>query len=225
MKSQLQLVQPPLEWVDNGVEGISIGQCIAHAVKHGITRGGGISWEANAHAHNQMFLDTQRLVPDPHFGWICCQPFDSQRFSANESRLGTIVKQSDTLTLTEPSVLAFHEYAHILVPWELYCDDPKESKNGHGPRWQQMMIELGWPAEASRYDLRLNLKRGPAAYAGFRPQQQVRVRNDPRILPKYLQGAVATIIRVLPTRLILEFHDIDTKTINWPYQSIERLPQ
>lgn len=212
------LVIPPQEWQDHGVQGICIGQCIVAASVAGkVRRGAGMTWESDAHAHNRMFLDIYLTEPDPWFGWICTQPPNSKRHAHGVSELGTVSNG----ILVVPSILGYHEYAHILVPHEIMVGKPGEVRNGHGPRWQTQITELGYPQEAQRYNVRLNAVRGPAFDDGFRPGDHVIVRNTPSIQPKYLRGAEATILKVGRTHLTLEFHDFKTNVTIWHYHCVQ----
>ena len=78
-----------------------------------VERGVGSSFRAQAHAHC--------VKADPSFGWICVRSL---------KRVGEIQGK----TITKPSRLLWHEYAHILTQHP-YHDDT----------WRQKMRELGQP--------------------------------------------------------------------------------
>lgn len=87
------------------VKGIFVGGCVA--------RGVGSSFRARAHAHC--------FTIDPHFGWICFRSI---------KRVGEV----EGHTITRPSALLWHEYAHILTP-----------NHGHDDAWRATMKLLGQP--------------------------------------------------------------------------------
>ena len=96
------------------VAGIFVGGCVK--------RGEGSSFRAKAHAHN----DWPDESPDKYQGWICVR---SMR------RLGSYVIGDDgVITITKPSRLLWHEYAHILTP-----------NHGHDDTWRRKMRELRQP--------------------------------------------------------------------------------
>jgi Zn ribbon nucleic-acid-binding protein len=92
------------EWTDE-VRGIFVGGCVK--------RGPGSSFRAKAHAHND--------TAGPWFGWICVRSL---------KRIGETQGQ----TVTNPSRLLWHEYAHLLTP-----------NHGHDDAWRRKMTELHQP--------------------------------------------------------------------------------
>lgn len=79
-----------------------------------VERGIGSSFRRMAHAHNQ--------VGDHRYGWVCVR------------------SPKRVITATgRPTVLMFHEYAHLLTP-----------NQGHSEGWGRRLAALGWPAEARR---------------------------------------------------------------------------
>ncbi len=223
-KLNIKIVRVPDEWVANGAQGIAIGQCVIEALQGRIGRAMGLGYETRAHAHSTMFeVDRNPTSPTygqpttalEEFGWICTVPLDHKRHGEVVTKdLGLI--RDDRLVV--PGRLAFHEYAHILTPWELRKGDPTETQDGHGAMWRNQITELGYPEEATRYLYRLNARRGPAWDAGFRPGQEVWLSLN--VTPKYLRNAKATVVRVGSKQLRLEFEDFETNTTIWPYTSV-----
>lgn len=78
-----------------------------------VERGVGSSFRKQAHAHCHK--------DDPYLGWVCVR---------SASRVLT--------DSGKPTVLMFHEYAHILTG------------DGHTARWAECLTKLGHPAEAKR---------------------------------------------------------------------------
>lgn len=154
----------PPEW--EYCEGISIGACVSGFAYESIT-GTQVALDVLAHAHNRMksYNDT----PNELFGWICVQSesvleqLKSRNSAVNSfSDMGDIVPHPtipDLLMLTNPRVLAAHEYAHILAPQDMTKNVLQESPvyKGHGPFWQSKVIELGFPDEAESYRRKFEL--------------------------------------------------------------------
>lgn len=95
------------------LEGVSLGGC---ASAHRTAWLGAMRRSAHAHSDPR----------DPLVGWLC---FKADRVDVIES-------------VTGPTVLARHEYAHLLAPRD----------HGHGQAWRRAVIALGAPAEATRYE-------------------------------------------------------------------------
>jgi len=151
-------IMGPPEWPL--CEGISIGACVSGFAYEliGATQ---VALDVLAHAHNRMHLPNGE--PNELFGWMCFQSESVlEQLRARNSRvnsfsdLGDIVPHPtipDMLMLTNPRVLAGHEYAHILAPQDITRNMLQESPiyKGHGPFWQSKLIELGFPEEAEAY--------------------------------------------------------------------------
>ena len=123
-----------------GISGIFVGGCVS--------RGVGSSFRHQAHAHNTTRPTTE------YTGWICVRAL---------RRLGefTELHQGDRIvvTITKPSRLLWHEYAHILTP-----------NHGHDDTWREMMRKLGQPLP-ERYQKCARAARKPQKPAVPRPYQ------------------------------------------------------
>jgi len=100
-------LKPPRDWT--GCKGIFVGGCVG--------RGEGSSFRAKAHAHNDPV--------DAYFGWIC---FRSAKrlgqyhlYPQQQVGIGMPKYQYFDGQIDKPSILLYHEYAHILTPKQCHA--------------------------------------------------------------------------------------------------------
>lgn len=154
-------IAPALDWLreraaERGYQpvepaGVSLGGC---ASAHRTTWTGAM--RRSAHAHTDP--------ADPQAGWLCFKAY----------RVDVIVGPSGL-----PTVLARHEYAHLLAPRD----------NGHGPAWRRAVTALGSPSEAERAERRSSERRARRANTVYH------VAGQPATRDEYLAATRATLAR------------------------------
>jgi len=110
-------LKPPRGWT--GCKGIFVGGCIE--------RGEGSSFRARAHAHSDP--------TDAYFGWICVRSAKRlgqyHLYPQQLVDIGMLNYQGFDGQIDKPSILLYHEYAHILTP-----------KQCHTEAFRNMMVKL-----------------------------------------------------------------------------------